>query len=239
MADLGFDGMADPRPGWFGKMPALGDFASRRMDPEFSGVWDEWLQHAIVSSRTSLGQEWMRAYVSAPVWRFAIFPGVLGQGDSWAGALMSSVDQVGRYFPLTAVLKAPFPRALLAEIQTPANWFDRLSTAMTAVLRPGGSLDQFEDSLQDCLFNVSLAATHAPGPDLYKALAMAHRNQTVEAVVHGPLGPAMAALAADEMCDRMHGTSLWWAELANGRTAVRCYLGLPRPDQYTGMLTAA
>ena len=41
--------------GWFGKMPALGDFASRRLPPAWIEAWDGWLQRELVRSRTALG----------------------------------------------------------------------------------------------------------------------------------------------------------------------------------------
>ena len=30
-------------PGWFGKLPGLGDFASRRLPDTFVAAWDRWL----------------------------------------------------------------------------------------------------------------------------------------------------------------------------------------------------
>lgn len=41
----------------------------------------------------------MNHYLTSPVWRFAIAPGVLGP-EGLGGVMMPSVDRVGRYFPL-------------------------------------------------------------------------------------------------------------------------------------------
>src|SRR5438105_12091900 len=91
-------------PGWYGKIPSLGDFASRRLPQPFISAWDAWLQHAMAASRADLGQRWLDVYLLSPIWRFALFPDVVGQ-MGWAGLLMPSVDKVGRHFPLT--LAAP------------------------------------------------------------------------------------------------------------------------------------
>ena len=32
-------------PGWYGKLPALGDFASRRLEPGWIAGWDGWRCH--------------------------------------------------------------------------------------------------------------------------------------------------------------------------------------------------
>src|SRR5512139_3843786 len=93
-------------PGWYGKIPNLGDFASRRLPSRFIVAWDDWLQRALASSRAQLGGQWLDLYLTSPVWRFLLMPGVCGSA-AWAGVLMPSVDRVGRYFPLTIALELP------------------------------------------------------------------------------------------------------------------------------------
>ncbi len=87
--------------GWYGKLPAFGDFASRRLPQEFIGDFDAWLARSILASREMLGEGWTQTYLDSPIWRFLLPPGVLGAGQSetWAGVMMASVDRVGRHFP--------------------------------------------------------------------------------------------------------------------------------------------
>lgn len=94
--------------GWYGKLPAFGDFASRRLPQEFIGDFDAWLARNILASREMLGTEWTQAYLGSPIWRFLLPPGVLaaGQSRTWAGVMMASVDRVGRHFPF--IIAAPF-----------------------------------------------------------------------------------------------------------------------------------
>jgi type VI secretion system protein ImpM len=93
-------------PGWHGKLPSLGDFASRRLDEHFIEPWDGWLAAGLLALREADPQGWLEHYLGSPSWRFLLMPGVLpgsaGQA-AWAGVLMPSVDRVGRYFPLTLV----------------------------------------------------------------------------------------------------------------------------------------
>lgn len=102
----GADQPAPPPPaggfGAFGKMPALGDFFRLRVAQEFVAVWDGWLQAALLSSRQLLGERYDDCYMTAPVWRFVLPPGLAG-GQGVMGVLMPSVDRVGRQFPLTLV----------------------------------------------------------------------------------------------------------------------------------------
>ena len=86
--------------GFYGKVPTRGDFVSRRLPWTFVDPWDRWLQGGLACSRDQLGDAWLEVYLTSPVWRFALTPGVCGDAG-WIGIVLPSVDRVGRYFPLT------------------------------------------------------------------------------------------------------------------------------------------
>ena len=90
-------------PGWFGKLPGMGDFAHRRLPESFRSVWDLWLQRGLGRLRDRHA-DWTAHYLEAPVWCFALGPRVVGE-RSWIGVLMPSVDGVGRYFPFTLAVE--------------------------------------------------------------------------------------------------------------------------------------
>ncbi|PCJ30556.1 MAG: type VI secretion system-associated protein TagF, partial [Moraxellaceae bacterium] len=89
--------------GLYGKLPAHGDFLHRNLSAEFIQGWDDWLQRSVASSQEQLGSRWLDLYLTSPLWRFVISPGVV-DGRVWAGVMMPSVDKVGRYFPLTLAM---------------------------------------------------------------------------------------------------------------------------------------
>ncbi|MEJ1127840.1 type VI secretion system-associated protein TagF [Variovorax sp. CCNWLW225] len=90
-------------PGWFGKLPGMGDFAHRRLPESFRSEWDHWLQRGLARLKDR-HTDWMAHYLQAPVWCFALGPGVAGEG-AWIGVMMPSVDGVGRYFPITLAVE--------------------------------------------------------------------------------------------------------------------------------------
>lgn len=92
--------------GAFGKIPALGDFFRLNVRQAFVQAWDAWLQAALLHGREEYGSDWTDRYMSAPIWRFVLAPGLAGP-DAAAGVFMPSVDRVGRQFPLTLVAPVP------------------------------------------------------------------------------------------------------------------------------------
>ena len=87
-------------PGFYGKLPILGDFLSRRLPAGFVQTWDTWLQEALSTSKQQLSAEWLESYLYSPIWRFILSAGACGP-TAWAGILLPSVDKVNRCFPFT------------------------------------------------------------------------------------------------------------------------------------------
>lgn len=86
--------------GFYGKIPAHGDFIRFRADVSFVAKWDQFLQEGLGESREALNSKWDAAYQNAPIWRFVLDPDVCGK-RAMTGILMPSQDRVGRRFPLT------------------------------------------------------------------------------------------------------------------------------------------
>jgi type VI secretion system protein ImpM len=138
-------------PGWYGKLPGLGDFASRRLPDEFVRAWDEWLQQVIHATRTSLAETWVDSYLTMPIWRFALLPGLVG-ASGWAGVLMPSVDRVGRQFPLTLLAELRSAGAAAGAVFEAADWFAGLEDAALGVLDPTRGPDDLDRGLAACAF---------------------------------------------------------------------------------------
>ncbi len=133
--------------GFFGKIPSEGDFVSRRLPWEFTSAWDEWLQQGMLASREALGARWLESYLSAPVWRFQLAPGVCGP-LAWRGVFFASVDRVGRYFPLTVAFadrpSATSPAPSLAALTHADETWLAIEDAALSGLEPTLGIDAFD-----------------------------------------------------------------------------------------------
>ena len=94
-------------PGWYGKLPGMGDFAHRRIPETLRAAWDRWLQNGLSRLRVRHA-DWTARYLEAPIWCFVLGNDVIG-AKCWIGVVMPSVDGVGRYFPFTVVSELVAP----------------------------------------------------------------------------------------------------------------------------------
>ena len=135
--------------GFFGKLPARGDFVRNGLPGSFVDPWDGWLRLVLAGSREILGPEWLPAWLEAPVWRFALAPRLCG-GAAALGVMLPSVDRGGRYFPLTFATLLPAdaggtPAAAEAwpdDDGATGVWLERLEAAGRAALENALGPDQ-------------------------------------------------------------------------------------------------
>ena len=135
-------------PGWYGKLPSLGDFASRRVDDGFLQAWDEWLARDLAGWRGSDPQGWLERYLQAASCLFLATPGALGHPHgALAGVLTPSVDRVGRYFPLT--LHAALPRLPQDEQECAGllGWLRELDDVAVRAMQDDWPIPRLEDEL--------------------------------------------------------------------------------------------
>jgi type VI secretion system protein ImpM len=96
----------DARAGLFGKLPARGDFVRENLPRDFTDIWDAWWQRGLGETQRLPRDEWIAAWLEAPVWRFVLPPGLCGR-NGVLGIWLPSVDKAGRYSPLTIAATAP------------------------------------------------------------------------------------------------------------------------------------
>jgi type VI secretion system protein ImpM len=117
----------------YGKLPSKRDFVAIRAPRAFLDAWEPWLQAAISSSRNDLGKDWQSAFLTAPIWRFWLGADVCGR--SAIGALMPSLDGVGRYFPLTVFACAADGAGIAPpELDRHDDWFAAAETFLMSTL---------------------------------------------------------------------------------------------------------
>jgi type VI secretion system protein ImpM len=149
----------DACAGLFGKLPARGDFVRENLPRDFTDMWDAWWQRGLADIQHRPREEWLAAWLEAPVWRFRLAPGLCGN-NAVLGLWLPSVDKVGRYSPLTIAAAAPADwqpyvgvmtnflevaeqagRDALEHDLTPAELLHRIQEAFVAVDAPAPDLD--------------------------------------------------------------------------------------------------
>jgi type VI secretion system protein ImpM len=218
-------------PGFFGKLPTHGDFLSRRLPRSFIDPWDRWLQSAVADSREQLGDEWLNIYLTSPLWRFTLSPGLAGP-SAWAGVLMPSVDRVGRYFPFTLAIPLEAPCNLLELLINNEAWFNQCEELLLDTLDDNINLDAFDTSLQAL-----------PPPDQPKATTSLSAHQGSRAAWQFELASLdhlnknMSGLSYHMLSHLMPGHSLW---SSHGSERVSPSLlineGLPPIKAFSGLL---
>jgi type VI secretion system protein ImpM len=217
-------------PGWYGKLAMLGDFASRRLDAPWVQACDQWLSAGLQASRQALGERWLSAYLSAPVWRFAWGPGVV-DGRWWFGVLMPSCDSVGRYFPLVIAqprVQPPADRIALDHLEL---WWTHAGRAGLDTLADGASLQAFEAGLGEA---PPWPRAAPPG----HALAQPAEGRTRYQVRPGATPAEVAQdLAATAWQHSLAQSSVWWPVRA-GEGAGSCTVcpGLPQAAAFALLL---
>jgi len=197
-------------PGWHGKLPSLGDFASRRLDADFIEPWDDWLAQGLLALRQAAPETWLQDYLGSPSWRFLLTPGVLpgaAGASGWAGVLMPSVDKVGRYFPLTLVLSLAGGPGSTEQTAGLWHWLGRLDDLARDALYEDWSAERLEDELaRMALPDISaLAALAVEPPAAPGGVAEAPVPVSSDVVQH------FAAEAQRAWSERMRGCAWWHA----------------------------
>jgi type VI secretion system protein ImpM len=128
--------------GYYGKLPSHGDFVTRGLPNTFIDTWDIWLQEAIHTSKQQLGDNWLNYYLTSPLYRFVLSPGICGD-SAWMGTLMPSVDKIGRYYPMTISLKNDFYNNPFSALQNNNDWFEQIESLTLSCLEDNFNLENF------------------------------------------------------------------------------------------------
>lgn len=220
--------------GLYGKLPAFGDFVTRRLPIQFVMPWDEWLQEVIAASRERLGKDWLDVYLVAPLWRFLVSPGVCG-GASWAGVLMPSVDRVGRHFPVTLAVGLGGQANPLDTFLAAQDWFTRLEALALEVLSPHLDFEPFDARLAAMpLPPVALSGDPdddtVPFPSPRNRFVAVELDDPLAGEERGDLCQAAAAGMTKQVCLWATGSASEWGPVFLASE------GLPRGERFCAML---
>lgn len=119
--------------GFFGKIPAAGDFVNWNLPRAFTDRWDRWMSLGL-RAQPATGQLDPRA------WRFFVRPGIFGDMPV-AGVWRMSEDRAGRRYP--------FVIARLGAPPEPIDpWFDAVASATSGVFAFQWPPDRIADALR-------------------------------------------------------------------------------------------
>ncbi|MBI1422011.1 MAG: type VI secretion system-associated protein TagF [Gammaproteobacteria bacterium] len=143
--------------GLYGKLPTHGDFIHRNLPSGFIAGWDQWLQHYIAGAREKIGADWLDIYLTSPIWRFVFSDGVVDE-SRWAGILMPSVDQVGRYYPFSVAVRLPDYVNPFEFLAVQSAWYEGLEDIALKALDGEFTLDELLDEV--AALDLNLAAEY-------------------------------------------------------------------------------
>ena len=219
--------------GFFGKLPAKRDFVAYQTSRPFLDMWEPWLQASVATSRASLGDRWTEAYNRMPIWRFWL--GAQFAGEAVIGALMASVDGVGRAFPLAVFCGEG--DALLAppEIEANGAWCEAAEHVLLGALAPDKAFEDFTrdvdalpaPALQSPIEEMAGVELHGEGVTLVRGVAA---------------DPSLAFRAARRFGHRsaFAGQSFWWTLGGAGfEPLALAVVGLPAPGLFADMVTGS
>jgi type VI secretion system protein ImpM len=227
---------ADASTGWYGKLPGLGDFASRRLPSPFVEAWDDWLAAGLASWRAQKPDGWLEGYLASPSWRFVLMPGVMAatspeKATAWAGVLMPSVDRVGRYFPLTLAHPLPALPADVMQVEALLGWLKRLDDLALDALHDDWSVDLLETEL-----------AHLPAwvaPPAGNAGAELAAPGRIDFQPAGGVAAWLAAGARDALLQRLRGKAIWLSDDSAGQPTLRITDGLPAAADFPAFISSA
>ena len=226
--------------GVYGKLPSHGDFLKRRVTDAFVEAWDAWLRECMTASRATLGARWLDLYLTSPAWRFACAAGACGPVPV-VGLVAPSVDQVGRYFPLTIVAELPGTTSIVTAAASSERFLDRAERLIIDTLATERvDFERFDEGvrgLEEELARVARPPALMLGPEAAAILTDSPRAW------HVPLGTASDLPTAFEQLLSLHLEAkyrplvcCWTDGSAVVEPSCLVLKGLPDPAAYAALL---
>jgi type VI secretion system protein ImpM len=218
--------------GLYGKLPMKRDFITVSVPDAFLDLWEPWLQGGLTTSREELGARWEEVFLKAPIWRFWLGPDLCGLAT--IGSFMPSVDEVGRFFPLTAFACAEKGASFPAPQRNPqSDWFGAAEAMLLEALDDGVEYDAVLARLQ------ALPAPAIAGPaQIERGVRELGAARVARAAEPGQLDGAFAALADDRERRMDAAGCFFWTIGGEDFPVVALHsAGLPDPSVLTTLLS--
>jgi type VI secretion system protein ImpM len=216
----------------FGKLALKRDFIALSVPREFLGLWEPWMQSCVSASRDRLGDAWLQAYLTAPIWRFWLGAEICGA--TVAGALMSSLDGVGRHYPLTVFAYTTAENAIAPpDVDAHEKWFAAAEEFLLSTLDPEANFDVIASALDQL---------EVPGSEIADSPTQS-LSVLKDGVMVGALGDRSFADLFTLLRTANHSSiyaaaSFWWTMGGDDCQPFGfCCRRMPEPSLFTNMLT--
>ncbi len=217
---------ADAILGFYGKLPAHGDFVRRGVSGELAKALQQWLQTGLAGLSPS--EPWVRdeRVAGAPVWRFAAAAGVLA-AEAVLGVMAPSRDKVGRVYPCIAV--AAFDQFDIATAPAAMSWAEAVEAALLRATQQDADADELAEEL---------ARIGAPSAAELESASISPLGEGLRVELDAQAGVALALVeAARNRLAPVGEASLWWR--LGGRPPVLLWLsGLPVDEVFASLFAA-
>lgn len=197
--------------GYYGKVSTHGDFVNRGLPVSFIAPWDAWVQEAVITCQQQLGDDWLSCYLTSPIYRFVLAPGICGE-NSWLGIMMPSVDRVGRYYPLTITTMNRSNINPFFLLEQEVSWFTNVEALALSSLADNFSLELFNHELNLLKSEVFINNCESlSSPEQINKQASHHAwQQTIE--VDQTISSLLPCFLDNLLKQSCFAYSLWWTQ---------------------------
>jgi type VI secretion system protein ImpM len=217
--------------GIFGKIPQQSDFISHHLPETFTDYWHKWLQSCMSISQEQMGEDWLQKYIVSPIWHFAIMPGIAHE-QAIVGVVIPSVDEIGRYFPLTIAHTGDYD--IWSAYLYGDEWYNTIEKVALLTLADNTTYSQLIGALE-----TQSLPEHAqlPSYSTQSSVQTYKGNQLFFKTAEQSKDELALSLLPKIYQHRYGNHSLWWT---NGSESFNACLAvstnLPDPGQFAAML---
>lgn len=136
----------EPLAGWFGKLPSVGDFVGRGLPAALCELIHGWIAEGVAELPRQVGEDWRDAYQLAPLWHFAMTPGIW-EARALLGCVAPSVDRVGRCSPVIA-LRTVHAENLELYLPPRSQWLHEVDALLRRAIAGSSAPDAVQYALE-------------------------------------------------------------------------------------------
>ena len=190
------------------------------------------MQGCVSASRDSLGKSWLQAYLTAPIWRFWLGADICGV--TVIGALMSSLDGIGRYYPLTLFACATPGNAIAPpDIDAHEEWFTAVEDFLLSTLDNKVAFETITNELEQLS-----RPTYQPWIHHRRVCAILKNGIVAGRLGNRSFSDLFVLLRTANQSSIYAAASFWWTVGGGDYHPFGfCCQRLPDPSLFTNMLT--